>query len=448
MKKLLSILLAVLMVFALVGCSNNNGGGETPAPTDEGGEGSVLNVWTWNTEFWDFLGKYYADEVVDEYTLKKGDVTIKRTTYPSDGGAYQDALDAALLNQANAADDEKVDLFLAEADYIIKYTNSDATMDVKSIGVTDFSNTYKYTVEAASDANGVVKGVSFQCCPAAVIYRRSIAKDVLGTDDPAEVQAAMDSWDKFNDVAAQAKAKGYYMIPTTNATYRIFSNNTTSPWVTADGKLNIDANIEAWMDQSEDYVKNGYTAYTSNIWGDEATSEMFKTGKTMCFFGPAWYFNFSMGNAQDPEKGCPGDWAICQGPQAWFWGGTWMLAATGTDNPTMVADIMNTFINNEDVCSKLVSEAAQFSNNQAVNAKFAADASYGNAFLGGQNDTAVFVELAKNIKFQNVTAYDQLCNEGLQTYFQECLDGNVDRATAIANFKDYIKTTYPSVTVE
>ncbi|MBR4485701.1 MAG: hypothetical protein IKO97_10895, partial [Erysipelotrichaceae bacterium] len=397
--------------------------------------------------FWGFLGKYYADEVVDEYTLKKGAVTITRTTSPSDGGASQDALDAALLNQANAAPDEKVDIFLAEADYIIKYTNSDATMDVKSIGVTDFSNTYKYTVEAASDANGVVKGVSFQCCPAAVIYRRSIAKDVLGTDDPAEVQAAMDTWEKFDAVAAQAKEKGYYMIPTTNATYRVYSNNTTSPWV-VDGKLNIDANIEAWMNQSDEYVKNGYTAYTSNIWGEEATSEMFASGKSMCFFGPAWYFNFSMGNAQDPDKGCFGDWAICQGPQAWFWGGTWMLAATGTDNPTMVADIMNTFINNEEVCSKLVSEDAQFSNNQAVNATFAADASYGNAFLGGQNDTAVFVELAKNIKFQNITQYDQLCNEGLQTQFEQYLTGQVDRDTAIANFKDYIKTTYPSITVE
>ena len=125
-----------------------------------------------------------------------------------------------------------------------------------------------------------------------------------------------------------------------------------------------------------------------------------------------------------------------------------MLAATGTDNPTMVADIMNTFINNEEVCSKLVSEDSQFSNNQAVNAKFAADPEYGNDFLGGQNDTAVFVELAKNIKFQNITSYDQLCNEGLQTYFQEFLDGNVDKETAIANFKDYIRTTYPSVTVE
>ena len=448
MKKLLSILLARFMVFALVGCSQKTEPAAEPAAEPEvAEEGKVLNVWTWNTEFWDFLGKYYADEVVDEYTLKKGDVTIKRTTYPSDGGAYQDALDAALLNQANAAADEKVDLFLAESDYIIKYTNSEATMDVSTIGVTDFSNAYKYTVEAASDANGVVKGVSFQCCPAAVIYRRSIAKEVLGTDDPAEVQAAIDSWDKFNAVAAQAKEKGYYMIPTTNATYRVYSNNATSPWV-VDGKLNIDANIEAWMDQSADYVANGYTAYTSNIWGDEATSEMFATGKSMCFFGPAWYFNFSMGNAQDAEKGCFSDWAICQGPQAWFWGGTWMLAATGTDNPTMVADIMNTFINNEEVCSKLVSEDSQFSNNQAVNAKFAADPEYGNDFLGGQNDTAVFVELAKNIKFQNITSYDQLCNEGLQTYFQEYLDGSVDRDTAIANFKDYIRTTYPSVTVE
>ncbi|MCR4854899.1 MAG: ABC transporter substrate-binding protein [Erysipelotrichaceae bacterium] len=447
MKKLLSILLALLMVFALVGCSSGNSGEPAGNEPEVAEEGKVLNIWTWNTEFWGFLGDYYADEVIDEYTLKKGDVTIVRTTYPSDGGAYQDALDAALLNQANAADDEKVDLFLAEADYIIKYTNSDATMDVKSIGVTDFSNTYKYTVEAASDANGVVKGVSFQCCPAAVIYRRSIAKDVLGTDDPAEVQAAMSDWDKFNDVAALAKEKGYYMIPTTNATYRVYSNNTTSPWV-VDGKLNIDSNIVAWMDQSAEYVEKGYTAYTSNIWGEEATSEMFASGKSMCFFGPAWYFNFSMGNAQDPDKGCFGDWAICQGPQAWFWGGTWILAATGTDNPTMVADIMNTFINNEEVCSKLVSVNAQFSNNQAVNAKFAADASYGNDFLGGQNDTAVFAELAKNIKFQNITQYDQLCNEGLQTQFEQFLTGAVDRDTAIANFKDYIKTTYPSVTVE
>ncbi len=447
MKKLLSLLLALLMIFTLVGCGSKTEPEPTPAD-DTPAEGKVLNVWTWNTEFWDFLGKYYADSVVDEYTLKKGDVTIKRTTYPSDDGAYQDALDAALLAQADAAADEKVDLFLAEADYILKYTNSDATMDVKSIGVTDFSNAYKYTVEAASDAKGVVKGVSFQCCPAAVIYRRSIAADILGTDDPAAVQEAMKDWDAFDALAAQAKEKGYYMISTTNATYRVYSNNATSPWV-KDGKLNLDASISKWMDQSENYVKNGYTHYTSSIWGSEATEDMFKDGKALCYFGPAWYFNFSMTNAQDAEKGSSGDWAICQGPQAWFWGGTWMLAATGTDNPTMVAEIMNTFINDEKVCDALVVNEAQFSNNMKVNNKYATDASFGSAFLGGQNPNAVFAELAKNIKFQNVTQYDQLCNEGLQKYFTEYLDGQVaTREDALNNFKDFIRDKYPSITVE
>lgn len=445
MKKLLSILLALLMVLSLGACSKTS---DETTNDDVANEGKVLNIWTWNTEFWDFLEKYYADETIDEYTLKKDDVTIKRTTYPSDGGAYQDALDAALLAQADAADDEKVDLFLAEADYILKYTNSDATTDVTAIGVTDFSDAYQYTVEAASDENGVVKGVSFQCCPSAIIYRRSIAKDVLGTDDPAEVQAAISDWDKFDEVAALAKEKGYYMINTTNATYRIYSNNVSSAWV-EDGKLNIDANIERWMDQSKDYVDNGYTAYTSNLWGDEATSEMFASGKTMCFVGPAWYYNFCMGNAQDAEKGCYGDWAICQGPQAHFWGGTWMLAATGTDNPTMVADIMNTFLKDEEVLDKMVSVEMQFVNCQSINNKYANDKSYGNAFLGGQNDTAIFAELAKNIKFQHQTIYDQLCNEGLQTYYQQYLDGAVDtKEAAIANFKDYIKQTYPSITVE
>ena len=435
--------MALCMAFALIATTAC---GKKTAETTTASEGKVFNIWTWNTEFWEFLCKYYADETVDEYTAKKGDVTIKRITYPSDGGAYQNALDEALLAQADAAADDKIDMFLAEADYIIKYTRSDATQDVTKIGVTDFSNTYQYTVEAASDENGVVKGVSFQCCPAAVIYRRSIAKEVIGTDDPAAVQEAISTWDKFNAVAATAKEKGYTMIASTNCTYRVFSNNTSSAWV-VDGKLNIDDNITAWMDQSEEFVNNGYTKYTSNLWGDETTSEMFASGKSMCYFGPAWYYNFSMGNAQDAEKGCYGDWAICQGPQAYFWGGTWMLAATGSDNPTMIADIMNTFINDEDVCSKLVENDAQFTNNQTVNAKYATDDAFGNDFLGGQNDIAIFVELAKNIKFQNQTAYDQLCNEGIMKYFTEYLDGQVDKDTAIANFKDYIHMTYPDVSV-
>ena len=427
MKKALSLILALTMVLALCAC------GQSAATKTTASEGKVFNIYAWNEEFKGFFEKYY--------TVPEG-VTVNWIITPSDGGAYQEKLDQALQAQSTASDDDKIDLFLAEADYIQKYTDSDFTQDVKPLGVTDFSNAYAYTVQTASDANGTVKGVSFQCCPAALIYRRSIAKDVLGTDDPAEVQAALSDWSKFNDVAAQAKAKGYYMTASESATYRVFSNNVATPWVDGNNNLQIDDAIKTWMTQAKEFSDKGYTQ-TCDIWSDECTAQMFKDGKTMCYFGPAWYYNFSMGNAQDAEKGCFGDWAICEGPQAHFWGGTWLLAPVGTDNSAMVADIMNNFINNEDVCTKLVKNEMQFSNNQKVNEACAADG--GNDFLGGQNDTAIFCELAKNIVFENHTIYDQVINEDLQKTWREYCDGDVTEDAAMANFYALVSEAYPSI---
>ena len=450
MKKALSMILALAMVFALCACSSQQSASttaapateapkteepkaDTEAPAEESSEGKVFNIYAWNEEFKGFFEKYYP--------VPEG-VTVNWIITPSDNGAYQEKLDQALLNQENAADDDKVDLFLAEADYIQKYTNSAFTQDVTALGVTDFSNTYEYTVQCASDASGVVKGVSFQCCPAALIYRRSIAQDVLGTDDPVEVQKALSDWDKFNDVAAQAKAKGYMMTASESATYRVFSNNADEPWVDADNNLQIPEAMKTWMAQAKEFTDKGYTQ-TCDIWSDECTAQMFKDGKTMCYFGPAWYYNFSMGNAQDAEKGCYGDWAICEGPQAHFWGGTWLLAPAGTDNPTMVADIMNTFINDEEVCTNLVKNEMQFSNNQKVNAACAAEG--GNDFLGGQNDTAMYVEMAKNIVFKNHTIYDQIINEDMQKCWREYCDGDVTEEQALANFYALVSESYPTI---
>lgn len=428
MKKALSILLAVVMMVGLLaGC------GDKSSKTAE--EGKVFNIYAWNEEFKGFFEKYY--------TVPEG-ITVNWIINPSDGGVYQEKLDQALMAQDSAPADQKVDMFLAEADYIIKYVESDFTLDVSTIGVTPADTMYKYTVQAATDSKGRMKGVSFQCCPAALIYRRSIAKDVLGTDDPAKVQEALSDWNKFNEVAAKAKEKGYYMTASYVETYRTFSNNVSMPWVDKDNKLQFDPLIETWIDQAKEFLDKGYTL-PAGIWDDEKNQQMFADGKTMCFFGPAWYYNFCMGNAMDPEKGCFGDWAIIQGPQPYFWGGTWLLAAKGTDNPTMVKDIMDTFTINEEVCSKLVENEMQFSNNTKVNEKYANDPNYGNDFLGGQNDTAVFVELAKNIRFEHKTQYDQLLNEQLPGVFLDYFLGNITREQAYANFYQYVNEKYPAI---
>lgn len=413
----------------------DNGGADAPAASAD--EGKVFNIYAWNEEFKGFFEKYY--------TVPEG-ITVNWIINPSDGGVYQEKLDTALLAQADAAADDKIDMFLAEADYIKKYTDTDATLDVTSIGVAKADTMYQYTIDAASDANGVMKGVSFQCCPAALIYRRSIAQDVIGTDDPAQVQDALSDWSKFESVAATAKDKGYYMTASYAETFRTWSNNATEAWVDGDNNLVIPGAVKDYIAQAKNFMDKGYTL-PAGIWDDEKNAQMFADGKTMCYFGPAWYYNFCMGNAQDPDKGTYGDWAICQGPQAYFWGGTWLLAANGTDNPTMVADVMNTFTVNEDVCSKLVENEMQFSNNTNVNAKYAADPDYGNAFLGGQNDTAVFVELAKNIKFEHKTKYDQLLCENITSVFLDYFKGNISEDEAYQNFYKFVSEKYPAVNV-
>ena len=398
-------------------------------------EGKEFNIYCWNEEFKNYFEKYY--------TVPEG-IFVNWHIYPSYDGEYQDRLDRALANQAKAADDDKVDMFLAEPDFMLKYVESDFTMDVGNIGITPYTTEYKYTYQAATDSNGKLKGVSFQLCPGALIYRRSIAEDVLGTSDPDEVQKKLDSWEKFNDVAAAAKEKGYYMTASYAETFRTFSQNTSTAWVDSKNRLVIDSNLEKWVEQAEDFIQNGYTLPVG-LWSDEKFSQTYGDGKTMCFFGPSWYYNFCMWGAMDPDNGCYGDWAICQGPEPDFWGGTWLLAAEGSDNPEMLADIFNAFTANDDICSALVENEMQFVNNSKVIKKYAGNADYGSSFLGGQNDLKVLDAVAKKITNRKTTMYDTLLTENFSCFMLDYFNGIMDKETALECFYNFVNEKYPAI---
>ena len=105
-------------------------------------EGSVLNVWCWNDEFQSRFNAYYPEvkEVAEDKsttTLNDGTI-VKWTINPNADNNYQNKLDEALLAQESAADDDKIDMFLIEADYALKYVDSPYTLDVRAdIGLTD-----------------------------------------------------------------------------------------------------------------------------------------------------------------------------------------------------------------------------------------------------------------------------------------------------------------------
>ena len=467
-KRMISILLAGIIAASLAACGSSGGAGSTkPAETtgaagDEASEGKVLNIQCWNDEFArrmrDHMPGYEAADKDDATKGGKiGDVQVTFTVTPSTDNAYQNNLDAILPENMEEAADDRVDLFLVEADYALKYVNTPVALPISDLGITEeeLANQYQYTKDIVTDADGNLKGLTWQGCPGVLIYNRDIAKEVLGSDDPEEVQKAVADWDTFNKTAAALKEKGYRITSTVNDSYRVFSNNVSAPFV-EDGKtINIDPNIMNWVDQTKEYTDKGYNNKTS-LWDESWAKDQGPKGDVFGFFYSTWGINFTLaGNSlETPEaeggkleegNGIYGDYAVCQGPASWYWGGTWICGAAGTDNPTLVADVMRKLTCDKDIMKQITLDTQDYTNNQAAMTEIAEDPDFGSDFLGGQNHIALFVEAAPLIDMSNAGPYDQGINEGMQTAFKDYFEGTVDEDKAKANFETAIKEKYPEL---
>ena len=409
--KFTSLMLAGMMaVTTLAGCGSGGKQAASKVDTSEAAQGKVLNIYCWNTEFQDRF----------EYFKKSGklpsDVKVNFVVTPNENNAYQNALDAALLKQNDVPADEKIDIFLIEADYALKYVDSDYTLDVvNDIGLSKdaLADQYQYTKDIVTDSKGVQKGTTWQATPGLFAYRRSIAKDVLGTDDPDAVQAQLSSWDKFNAVAEKASEKGYKMLSGYDDAYRVFSNN-------------------VW--QADQGPKGNVFGFFYSTWGINFT-----------LLGNALETPVKEGGKEEVGNGIYGDYAVCQGPQSYYWGGTWICAAAGTDNPNLIKEIMQTMTCDKDTEVQITKDTQDYTNtisgmNELANSNFKSD------FLGGQNHIKLFAEAAPKINMKNISAYDQGLNEEFQKAMKDYFDGNVTKDKALDNFYKAATEKYPNLT--
>lgn len=417
-------------------------------------EGKVLNIYAWNEEFKSRLTAHYPGyEEVDGTHGKIGDVDVVWTIVPSDDNAYQNNLDQQLLKQADASADDKIDMFLVEADYALKYVDTDYTMSVSDLGITDdeLANQYQYTKDVMTDSKGTLKGVSWQGCPGVLIYNREIAKDMWGSDDPDEVQKHVSDWDTFYATGTELAAKGYKLTATVNDTYRVYSNNVSSKWV-EDGKLNIDPQFKAWADAEKASYDAGQTT-TGDLWGDEWKAGFYPEGKVFAYFGPAWMIDFSM--AADDEKSIAhaGGWGATTGPQGFFWGGTWICAAQGTDNANLVKDIMLKMTTDDDIMKDIVVDDDDFVNNSTVmngladgSIKVKDDKEYTSKILGGQNPLPMYCAGVETLDLSNLSSYDQGCNEEFQNAMKNYFEGKASKEDALDLFYKAVTEKYPELT--
>lgn len=445
--KLVSGILSVAMAAGLLaGCGGQpaSGGGTQAAGT---GSSNTINLWAFTDEVPKMVEKYVEEHPDFGYEVK---TTIIGTT----DGAYQPALDQALA--AGGADSP--DIYCAEAAFVLKYTQGDASqyaMPYEDLGIDvnqkiQDAQIAQYTVDIGTNTDGKVVGLGYQASGGAFIYRRSIAKDVFGTDDPTEIAAQIGpGWDKFYQAAAALADKGYAIVSGDGDIWHAVENSSDSGWV-VDGKLNIDPKREKFIDMSMELKQNGYSNDTTD-WTDAWFADMKGVGTkpVFGFFGPAWLINYTMApncGGEAPGEGTYGDWAVCEPPVGFFWGGTWVLANKNMDESKRqaVADIIQ-WITLDD-------------SEQGLQYRWANGTLYGEGgtkdvvasgtvmaksdgtldFLGGQNMFDVFIKANDNAKGTNITQYDEKINSLWRDQVREYTAGNKSRDQAIADFKQNV----------
>ena len=144
--------------------------------------------------------------------------------------------------------------------------------------------------------------------------------------------------------------------------------------------------------------------------------------------------------------GYDGGWGAVEGPQGFFWGGTWICAATGTDNASLVKDIMLQLTTNEEIMTEIVVQDDDFVNNKPAMEAMAADSSYQSKILGGQNPLAMYCAGAEKIDLSNLSAYDQGCNEEFQNAMKNYFEGNASLDQALDLFYKAVVEKYPELT--
>ena len=441
MKKILSILCVLLVASTMFGAAKKKAA-------------VTINLYAFTDE---------VPAMVEKYQKTTGaDWKLNTTIIATTNELYQPALDQAL----QAGD---VDIYAAESAFILKYSKgdmSDYAAAYKDLGIKidkaiKDADIASYTVDIGSNPKGQVVGLGYQATGGCFIYNRTVAKKAFGTDDPKSVQNAIGggsgSWTKFWEAAKKCADAGCAIVSGDGDVWHAVENSSAKGWI-VDDKLYIDPAREAFLDISKNLTDNGWSNQTTD-WTDAWYADMAEIGEkpVLGFFGPAWLINYVMaGNAKDTY----GDWAVCNSPVGFFWGGTWVLAskaaAKDKNKKAIVKDIIEWITLNPTKDGLLYQWAngtfqwkyekgadATVNTKDTVSSGVVMGISDGKLdFLKGQNMFDYFVPAGAYANGKNLTQYDEGINALWRDQVRAYANGQKSRAAAIKDFKQGVTDKY------
>jgi len=418
MKKILLVLGVALIL--LSGCSKKE------AATGGSANSGTLVVWSFTDEI---------DKMVNEPTwgfkATHPGINVEYSQTPSD--QFQAKIDPVLQSGVGAPD-----IIALESAFVRKYVESGLLLDVTDIYEAKKSSLLAYPAEVGT-YQGKVYGLSWQAAPGALFYRRSLAKKYLGTDDPKVVQTYFANFDKFLETAKLLKDKSNGSCVVVSALADLnnsFLSARTQSWI-VNNKLVIDPAMEQYLDICKILHDNRYEGRVGQ-WSEgwfagmrgELKDEAGKSVEVFSYFLPTWGLHYVL---KTNAPGTSGDWAMCQGPSSYRWGGTWVGAYKGTKNVAAAKEFIRYVATDENFLEAWAKDTGDLVNNLNVVNKI--KDTYSEPYLGGQNHYAEFAEMAKNVNARLLQGSDEAIEAMFGEAMSSFVNGEKSKAQALADFR-------------
>ncbi|MDO5298283.1 MAG: ABC transporter substrate-binding protein [Clostridia bacterium] len=425
MKKIIAMLLAAVMMTAMlaaVACA----------------DGKIV-VWTLANDLKQFAERY------TEQTGKEVEVVV-----------FDSADYATKIIQTLGTRSKDLDIFVGEPQMLPNFFEAGFAADLSELDAQVQEQLVGYTYEAGKDEDGVLRAISYQATPGSVIYRRDLALEVFGTDDPDAIGEKFSSFSAIVETAAQLHEAGYSIFGDTGA-LRWFSIS-SSPWV-KDGEIIVDQDRLDYFDAAVELYQNEYVAFAPEWsaawyasmagalpvnagWNDLASMDA-GTPQTQVFayVMPSWGALIIRDNAQENK----GKFGVCSGVCSFFGGGTFLAVNEFSKNKEDAIDFIK-------FCT-LNDETAQWwlnvSNGDVVSSKAVLEANkdYQNPSFGNQNTYGFYAKELEKVDYSLITGYDDTCKEAFGAAIVSVQEGKQTKEEALKEFYTVVTAQYPELSV-
>lgn len=394
-------------------------------------------------------GNSDVKNLVESFCKSKGSkVDVKIVNVSDYGEGARDVYRQYMMSYDDA------DLIVLDTDFMAQYINSSLTLPLSSIGLnkSDLPEMYRYTLDLGTNENGVLYAVSPQATPGAFVYRADLAKEYLGVDSPEEMHDLLSDWDKFVNTGKtlyQTSGGKVSLQSTLGGLWQVIKCN-DEPWV-VNGKLNT-ANAKNFFKLVTQMQKDGSLA-NFPMWDPSWYVSVYE-GEALGEFLPSWGLypgeysmvsnmaNFSNYGYSNNGKV---DLAICEGPESWYWGGTYFAVAPTCNSSSLAKEFLQFSCASSKSMKAYAKENTDFVNNSSAMSKI----SYDNPWLINDDYISVLADSLKGYSVNVPSVYDSRIDSICCDVAHDLLSGDfftIDEA--LQAFKKEVAASFPDIKIK